>query len=257
MNDTHRKNRGFTLVELLVVIGIAVILMGIMVSVGRSLREGNAATSCQAQLQNVGTALRAYFLDEGGVPPYTIPGTVDSPDYDYEIDFSAQRGLLSLYDLGYIGSEETFHCPRDVEAQKGTPEYFYSYLTRDPAAKADYDGTEIGLNRYKYMPHRWVLPDDEDFVDRRRQLDIYATETTDVGGNDVLIVGPTGGVMPDDTTIVTWCNAHAESHLQNGVGQYIVLFWDGSVRQLDAPLFRDEEIGPPAAWQVEPGDIAH
>lgn len=260
----HRKqaNRGFTLIELLVVMAIMVILMGVMVSVGRSLREGNAATSCQAQLQHVGTALRAYFMDEGGFPPYAVPGTVDSPDYAFELDFNTTPGLLVLHDLGYIGDRETFHCPRDVEIQKKNPEYFHSYLNKDPNAKAMYEDTEIPLNRYKYMPHRWVAEDDLTFPDRERQLDIFASEQlVDIDGDGSMengvVIGPTGGSMPDDTTIITWCDAHADSYTRNGVGQYIVLFWDGSVRQLDAPLFTDDSIEPAAGWQVAPSDSAH
>lgn len=262
MKHSRQANRGFSLVELLVVLAIMVILMAIMVAVGRSLREGNAATSCQAQMQHIGTALRQYFMDEGGFPPYAVPGTLSSPDYAFELDLSRTPGLLVLHDLGYIGNKETFHCPRDVEVQKGTPEYFYSYLNKDPEAKAMYGGTEIPLNRYKYMPHRWVAEGDLTFPDRERQLDMFASEElVDIDGDgsteDGLVIGPTGGSMPDDTTIITWCDAHADSYTKNGIGQYIVLFWDGSVRQMDATLFTDSGIEPPAAWQVAPGDIAH
>jgi len=70
-----RSRVGFTLVELLVVIGIAVIMLALMVPTGRALREGNRAMTCKAQLQQLSVALRAYVTDEGGPPPFYIDTT--------------------------------------------------------------------------------------------------------------------------------------------------------------------------------------
>jgi len=253
---------GFTLVELLVVIGIAVLLMAIVVPVGKGLRESNAAMGCQAQLQHIGTALRAYYMDEQGFPPLGVPvdGSGD-PTSTAEVDTNRWPGLMVLYDTGYIGNIETLHCPRDVEVSKSDKDaydsrkYYQSYANKDPLAKVDYGGSDINVNRYKYMPHRWVT--DEDFDDYRRQLDTDAGETVEIGGVEVKIVGPNGGVMPDDSTIVTWCNAHYDSYSRDDYGQYMVLFWDGTVKALDGDLFRDDAAGPDAAWQVGPNDTAH
>ncbi len=247
---------GFTLVELLVVIGIAVLLMAIVVPVGKGLRESNAAMGCQAQLQHIGTALRAYYMDEQGFPPLGVPvdGSGD-PTGTAEVDTNRWPGLMVLYDTGYIGNIETLHCPRDVYAEKGTAEYYHSYTGKDADAKVDYEGSDINVNKYKYMPHRWVT--DEDFDDYRRQLDTDPGETVEIGGETVCIVGPNGGVMPPDSTIVTWCNAHYDSHRRDDYGQYMVLFWDGTVKALDGDLFRDDTKGPDAAWQVGPNDTAH
>ncbi len=247
---------GFTLIELLVVIGIAVLLMAIVVPVGKGLRESNAAMSCQAQLQHIGTALKAYYMDEQGLPPLGVP--VDgsgNPTSDAEINTSRWPGLMVLYDTEYIGNIETLHCPRDVYAEKGGADYYHSYTDKDPLAKVDYGGSDINVNKYKYMPHRWVT--DTDFGDYRRQLDTAASDIVEIGGDDFKIVGPSGVTIPTDSTIVTWCDAHYDSYTRDDYGQYMVLFWDGTVKSLDGDLFRDDTVGPDAAWQVGPNDTAH
>ena len=256
-SPTYAKGKaGFTLIELLVVIGIAVLLMAIVVPVGRGLRESNAAMSCQAQLQHIGAALKAYSMDEQGFPPLGVPvdGTGE-PTSDAEIDTGRWPGLMALHDTGYIGNIETLHCPRDVYAAKGSADYYHSYTDKDTAVKVEHDGDDINVNQYKYMPHRWVT--DTDFDDYRRQLDTAAGDTVQIDGDDLRIVGPNAGVMPPDTTIITWCDAHYDSYTRDDYGQYMVLFWDGTVKALDGGLFRDDAVAPDAAWQVGPNDTAH
>ena len=253
MRTIVHPSRGFTLTELLVVILIAGVLMAIIVPVGKNLREGNAALSCQAQMQSIGVALKAYFMDEHGFPPLAVAVDGDGkPLADAEIDAEMWPGLLVLYDTGYMGSIDSFHCPRAVDVPEGDEEFYRSYCGKDPEAKMDYEGSEIAVNQYKYMPHRWVV--DELFADYRRQLDTDPGETVDIDGEGYRIVGPCGGMLPADDTVVTWCDAHFNSYTRGDRGQYNVLFWDGSVKTLDGALLRSDTEGPPAAWQVHPED---
>ena len=262
MRNMSKSNHGFTIIELLVVIAIAVILTAIVVPVGKGLRESNAAMSCQSQLQHIGTALKAYYMDEQGFPPLAVPvdGSGD-PTSGAEVDTDRWPGLVVLHELGYIGGSATLHCTRDVEAVKGvedpygSDEHYQSYTNKDPLAKVDYGGTDINVNSYKYMPHRWVI--DDTFVDYRRQLDIAPGDVVNIDGQDVRIVGPCGGIMPPDSAIVTWCDAHYNSYTREDFGQYMVLFWDGTVKSLDGELFRTAGVGPDAAWQVGPDERAH
>ena len=50
--------------------------------------------------------------------------------------------------------------------------------------------------------------------------------------------------MPPDTAIVTWCDAHFDSYSKDGHGQYMVLFWNGTVQSMDGDLFREATIEP-------------
>jgi prepilin-type N-terminal cleavage/methylation domain-containing protein len=251
------SSSGFTLVELLVVIAIMVLLMAIIVPVGKGLREGNAAMSCQARMQHIGVALKAYFMDEQGLPPLGVPVDGDGNPEDVDINTSRWPGLMLLYDYGYIGSRSTLHCPRDVYAAQGSAEYHQSYTDKDVNVKIEYDGNDIPVNAYRYMPHRWAPDTSVVGSDFYRQLDTDPGATVVLGGDDYKIVGPTFGEMPTDSAIVTWCDAHYESYEREDQGQYMVLFWDGTVQSLDGALFRDESIDPAAAWQVAPDDRAH
>ncbi len=251
------RRSGFTLVELLVVISIMAVLIALIVPVGKGLRESNAAMSCHARMQHIGVALKAYFMDEQGLPPLGVRVDGAGEPMDVAVDTNRWPGLMVLYDYGYIGSRKTFHCPRDVYAVKGSAEYYQSYTDKDANAKTEYDGSDIPVNAYRYMPHRWAPDTSVVGSDFYRQLDTDPGEIVDIGGADYKIVGPTNGEMPTDSAIVTWCDAHYESYTREDHGQYMVLFWDGTVGPLDGALLRDVSIDPDAAWQVAPGDRAH
>lgn len=256
--DKQLSRLGFSLTELLVVIGIAVLLMAITVPIGKGLRESNHAMGCIAQLQSISTALRAYFLDEGGVPLVAVE--VDgsgAPVDDAEVDFDHWPALMALFEYGYLGSAETLHCPRDTYDAPGSDGYFRSYMDKDEAAKADYDGSDIGANKYKYMPHRWAPDDSVVGADFHRQLDTEPGAVFEFDGADMQAGGACGGKPPHDTAVVTWCDAHFDSYSKEGHGQYMVLFWNGSVQSIDGDLFRESTIEPEAAWQVAPDDRAH
>lgn len=254
MKLARRKPSGFTMIEIMVVIGILALLMAIIVPVGKRLTENNKTSRCEAQLSHLGQALKLYYLDEQGVPPIgaTATGVVDHDLFP---------GLGVLYSLDYLRNREALHCPRHLLADSGdnvtgdaitkdSPEYYRSYMLRDRAVKP---GTEP-LKQYKYMPYRYALQADypDDYL---RQL-TRNVQSVDLGGTTYTVSGASSALPPDDT-IVTWCNYHAESYRINRHGQYVVLYWDGSVRLMDQELFTDSTVAPAEAWLVKSTDIAH
>jgi prepilin-type N-terminal cleavage/methylation domain-containing protein/prepilin-type processing-associated H-X9-DG protein len=72
------RPRGFTLVELLVVIGIIAVLVGILLPALNRAREQANTTQCLSNLRQIGTAITNYASDTGG---WLVPGRYDATTY--------------------------------------------------------------------------------------------------------------------------------------------------------------------------------
>ena len=72
--------RGFTIVELLVCIGVVALLCGILLPALRTTRESSMRLKCQANLHTIGCALAAYAnVNDERLPPsvFAMPGQRD------------------------------------------------------------------------------------------------------------------------------------------------------------------------------------
>ncbi len=107
------RSRGFTLVEMLVVLVIISALVGIGIPVSRSLAAKSRQTVCLGNLRALGTALQTYLQDHNDKMP----------------DLETARGskmedkpVLEVLLLPYTGSVDVFHCPEDrkVFAKSGS-----------------------------------------------------------------------------------------------------------------------------------------
>jgi prepilin-type processing-associated H-X9-DG protein/prepilin-type N-terminal cleavage/methylation domain-containing protein len=110
-----RRSIGFTLVELLVVIGIIALLISILLpSLGRA-REQAKATQCLSNLRELTKAWIVYADEQKGVvaPAMTGPGQwVDNGDTQQ----SLTDGLFWLY----IKNMDVYRCPSDPLARVRT-----------------------------------------------------------------------------------------------------------------------------------------
>ena len=76
-----KQQKGFTLIELMIVIAIIAILAAILVPNFIRARAQGQLTACKSNLKNVGTALEMYSTDWAGKYPATASLAILTPDY--------------------------------------------------------------------------------------------------------------------------------------------------------------------------------
>ena len=74
---SHRARRGFTLVELLVVIGIIAVLIGILLPSLNKARQQAATAKCLSNLRSIGHGINLYAAEQNG---FLVPGWVAEGD---------------------------------------------------------------------------------------------------------------------------------------------------------------------------------
>ena len=129
-----RKGRAFTLVELLVVIGLIAILISILLPVLGRVREKANAVKCMANLRTLGQALTMYTSQSRH-----YPGA--SAQYLYPIWHTRLRTVLG-------GNQGAFYCPSRPDEYEWTPG-----IVR-PNANPDLPGPggRVGEEGFGYMP---------------------------------------------------------------------------------------------------------
>lgn len=101
--------RGFTLVELLVVIGVIALLMGLLLPALNRAREHSRRTACLSNLRQIGAAMILYANDWSGRYPNANP-QMTTNSYD-----ETNLVLVNLATI-YLKAPAVFHCPSDQDA---------------------------------------------------------------------------------------------------------------------------------------------
>ena len=121
-----RPRRGFTLVELLVTVGIIALLIGVLMPALAGARRQARTVACKAQLQQVGHAFSMYLQESKGKYPKGPALPSVNPN-----------GYPPLFDtLGrYVSDvQAVFRCPSDEELfrTEGISYFYYAELGERP-----------------------------------------------------------------------------------------------------------------------------
>lgn len=114
----ERGQRGFTMVEVLVVVAIIALLGCLVVVVSGKMTAGARRVACLSNLREIGVALELYLGDHNNQFPNVELARSRSED-----DANTLEGALDPY----LDDPEVFHCPADRELFKSTgSSYFWN-----------------------------------------------------------------------------------------------------------------------------------
>lgn len=110
---------GFSLIELLTVVGVIVVLLGLLVPFLQKARDWSNVTGCQANLRQIGICVQFYIQDHDGqiVPMqcYASPGDESSSDRT-PWSASLQAYFSSIKLEGRSTASSIFYCPSFVRS---------------------------------------------------------------------------------------------------------------------------------------------
>jgi len=240
-----RNGRGFTLVELLVVIGIVALLAGLVLSAISSVRHAAASTACLSNLRQMATAATDYAMRNHGTYPPAQWTDAEDPSVLRGWDFT-KRGN-EVIGPGFLWAPQPVtavqQCPSfDGKAQSPGDaftgyNYNTSYIGRgtgeliaSPARVAQVrrpsrtllfgDGQwALGANKYMRSPLHSPSEDPVAYAD----------------GSATRAAG-TQGFRHRGATNAAFCDGHAESMRERtDAGNKNVAAGTGFVRDADSP----------------------
>lgn len=175
-----RRDSGFTLIEILVVIAIIAVLAAILFPVFASAREAARRVSCQSNLKQIGIAFLLYAQDANNRLPQTVDGSDGenvTGGWNFYTSFDG-TGQNSVFDMGqstlmpYLKNTGIFVCPSDeVDEATGNSYAANGCLFSD----TEVDGRKAGKGLVRFSAaSSWMLLGEE-----ASDTDPSATSTDD------------------------------------------------------------------------------
>ena len=132
------SRRGFTLVELLVVIAIIAILIALLLPAVQQAREAARRTQCKSHLKQIGIALHNYHDVSSTFPPFLINRS-GNPSRIADVDKGANWlvFLLPYVDQAALHNEWNFDIPANQNPGRSTELPVYKCPT-DPRSEGNF-----------------------------------------------------------------------------------------------------------------------
>jgi prepilin-type N-terminal cleavage/methylation domain-containing protein len=129
-----RSRRGFTLVELLVVIGIIALLIGILLPTLQKAREASNRAVCLTHLRELANSFRIYAAT---YKDYCPIGFMDQKSFNWFVYWNNAGSKLPrysswglLWESGTLKNPKAFYCPSELKSR-------YSYQPNPPGGYSE------------------------------------------------------------------------------------------------------------------------
>jgi prepilin-type N-terminal cleavage/methylation domain-containing protein len=219
-----KKSRAaFTLVELLVVIGIIAVLIAILMPALAKARQAARTAVCLSNLRQMGIAVQAYVTDyQGWMPLQAYIGFTDSShltwSYSDNMGYDPRRynepySVLAYLDNFYLKNTALFFCPAEDPAS-GVVDPAYPYdFTSSSYGIADSGCDDGAVFSYATCPNGAVYPN--------TYTDTWLKLTSITNPTRRLMIADKGGFMFSDMVTNNWMGIRR--------GQDGSLYTDGGV----------------------------
>jgi prepilin-type N-terminal cleavage/methylation domain-containing protein len=179
------SQRAFTVIELIVCMGIVAVLCGILLPSLRAAREASCKLNCQSNKRQIGTAIVAYGMQSNSRVPPSINAEGANPLRQELMASRLQDGGLTgnagwdglglLVKGGYLGNCQCLYCPSH-HGDHSFGRYAEAYASKDSASEP----VQIYTN-YHYSGH----------IIRQLRAGLPGTRETAItidSGSDVLLL---------------------------------------------------------------------